>query len=69
MHETEMTKVLFGGINLGATVLVTTLGVKVDTQQFPEGNLGLGHRFPAWPAPVVVGRLSLQVQVFVDTSI
>ena len=64
MQEVEMTMVLFGGINLGATVLATGVCVKADPWPFPEGNLGLGHRFPPQPTPVEMGWPSLQEQIF-----
>lgn len=43
IHGTEMTMAAFGDMNLGATTLATSLCVRADTQQFPEGNSDLGH--------------------------
>lgn len=49
IHETEMVTAMLGGVNVGATILVTGLCVLTDIQQFPEGNRGCGHRSSLGP--------------------
>lgn len=49
IHGTEMAMAIFGGMNLGATILATSLCVRAGAQQqCPEGNPDLGPLLSRW---------------------